>query len=504
MLGIRPETPVTSRPGIVGPTPRTAQALYGEVALHAALAVTAAGAMFAMSVGTLPLIVLVALVMCSLDFRNPLTLRNFVLLYTLALFGVGASYLHLSGVAILSDAVWYTIAFLVGYVGGSLPGFPRRRTGSSVGRPPGRGALRIVDIESALFVLIILNLLMLAYQFSRYGIVGYYQGRQLLDQALTYGKASTVSGAEQIVRFGLSDSGIALVVLYVTACFESKRAIRYRYPVALFLAVPILSLDRFDAVIGAFTLLAIYACDRRLSPGSQTRANAVSSVELRISRKRGRGAVILFGLVLALVTSIFVADLRSGFTNKSGGVPGPSDRVAMFTSEFEPVQAYEGIKANITILGHPHGRTIIWPLLLKVVPRAWDPNKPLNSGAYYMSIVRPKEWQAGYALPPTMFGDAYLNFGFGGALILCFVVGVAAARLDQAYKHSNMRGIAAYLLVFASCYAILRDPLSDGLAALLLTMNVWAVGNRVFRASAPILEDEINSEHVGPDRSAGV
>ena len=71
------------------------------------------------------------------------------------------------------------------------------------------------------------------------------------------------------------------------------------------------------------------------------------------------------------------------------------------------------------------------PFLLKVVPRSWYPSKPLNSGAYYMSTVRPAEWAAGYALPPTFFGDAYLSFGTRGAIVACLLLGMLATHLTS-------------------------------------------------------------------------
>jgi hypothetical protein len=195
-------------------------------------------------------------------------------------------------------------------------------------------------------------------------------------------------------------------------------------------------------------------------------------------------ALIFLGLAVAVATAAFVASIRGGKVNKSGSVGAQTDTVAMFASELTPVQAYGDITSNVEVLGHTDGRTIILPLLLKVVPRAWDPNKPLNSGAYYMSKIRPADWAAGYALPPTFWGDLYLCFGFGGAVIGSMVLGVVAARVDLAYRHTILGGIPWFLLLFANFYALVRDPLSESLSGIILTMFVWAVANRIFRPVA--------------------
>jgi hypothetical protein len=203
--------------------------------------------------------------------------------------------------------------------------------------------------------------------------------------------------------------------------------------------------------------------------------------------------------VLAVTTALFVAGLRSGFTPLGAAQPQSSSTVSLLTSELSTAQAYGDIKANIGVLGHPEGKTILLPLVFKVVPRSWYPNKPLNSGAYYMSIVRPAEFTAGYALPPTYFGDAYLSFGFGGALALALLLGALASRIDQAYKRVNLRWMPLFLLVFANYYSVLRDPISESLAGIILMAFVWWVGSSIFRAGTGV-EPVAQGEETGMSR----
>ncbi len=484
-----PPSPTRPSPGRARPTPARPvrdPSPYGILAARTLAAVGVGALLLAGGVRSTALVVLAVITVLAFDPRHLFSLKNFLLTYTILVFGVGGEFLHLTDRPIYVDIVAYTLVFLAAYAVASIPGpASEGDTGGPIdgGRSPvGRGPLSLVALEYALLTLIGLNLAFLAFQFLKYGVLGYYQGQGLLDQALTYGKASGTGGAEQIIRFALSDGAVGLVILYVKACFESATPIRYRYPAALFVALPILSLSRFNAVVGAVTLLAIFACDRRLTARPPLGSGATSATPpVPAAHRVSRAALVMLGLVLAVATAAFVASIRGGFTSKAGGVGSTPDTVAMFTSELSPVQAYGDIKANIGVLGHPHSKTIVLPLLLKIVPRAWYPNKPLNSGAYYMSTVRPAEWAAGFALPPTYYGDAYLNFGFVGALLAALLLGVVAARLDFGYRRVVIARIPWFLLAFANFYALMRDPVSDSLAGIALTLLVWAVGNRVFR-----------------------
>jgi hypothetical protein len=98
-----------------------------------------------------------------------------------------------------------------------------------------------------------------------------------------------------------------------------------------------------------------------------------------------------------------------------------------------------------------------------------------------MSTLRGPEFDAGYALPPTFFGDAFLSFGFGGALAACFVLGLVAVRLDLAFKNGVLKSVPLFLIAFANFYSLLRDPLSESLAGILLTLLVWFVGGKALR-----------------------
>ncbi len=447
--------------------------------------------------GNLALVAVVVLGVVAFDGRHLLTLKNFFLLYTLVVFGVGAGLLHLAPDSVFVDLLSYTVAFLAGYGIGSLRGRDRLAHGAMPGtatdpraRPTG---VPPVAAEAALLVLIGLNLAFLVVQLFRYGVVEYYRGQALLEQFLTYGQASTGGGAEQIARFLLRFSAVGLIVLYVQACLETRTRIRYGYPLTLLVVFPILTLRRYDAVVGGLTALAIYACERRVNAGrrrSDEPDGRSAPARPRPTVGLTRTAAVAGAMVSAVLAALAIGLLRQGLHADTTGAPATgTGSWPILTSELSPLQAYDEIRTNIGALGHPRGRTIVLPLVLKLVPRAWFPDKPLNSGAYYMSTLRPAEFEAGFTIPPTFFGDAYLNFGFAGALAACLLLGAVAARLDRGYKRAMLARVPIFLLVWANSFSIMRDPISESLAGVLLTLAVWLVGSHLLRpkSAAPVV-----------------
>lgn len=450
-----------------------------------------------LSFGDIPLTILLTIVAMAIDLRHPMSLKNFFLVYALLLFGVGTAAFHLPIVRVVADAVGFVIAFLAGYW---LSTFPAARIGSSTRRPPVgrskvRGQLRVAGVQRAMVTLLGLDFMLLLFEFSRFGVIGYYRGEQLVDQFLTYGKANAAGGAEQIIRFGLTYSAIALVVLYSQACLETAQTVRYRYAVGLLVVTPILFLHRFDAVIGAATCVAVYACERRANvlPTTPVRSSVGAPVRVRAGRRgRARRLVVMLSIFGAFGAAVLIGGLRGGALSSATQSAPSISTSGLLTEEFTPVQAYAEIKANHAILKPQLGKTIFLPLLFKVIPRAWFPNKPLNSGAYYMSVVRPAEFKAGFALPPTFFGDAILSFGRWGGMLLCSVLGFITARIDIGYKAVRPSRIPLFLIFFANYYGVMRFPISESLAGILLTLAVWRIANRWYRS--PTMDREGDRE----------
>jgi hypothetical protein len=499
----RPQAPTGQRRG-PGPAPAPASGeddgrQLASIGLRSLLAGLLAVAFAAVRVPSASLLVMAGVAAVAFDSRKLLSFRNFFITYVVVVFGLGAGLLHLGDTKVFGDAVVYLVAFLAGYLAssfrttaGARPRALSRRPRRPVPVQPvwtrvrRRGRPRLQSVEAAMVALLVCNAAFLVLQMYKYGPIGYFRGQGLLDQFLTYGQASASGGAEQIVRFVLQYSAVGLVVYYCQACFEVGAPVRYRYPIILLVGVPIVLLRRYDAVVGAVTVAAVYAWDRRIS----RRPDAFPAVVARRQRAARRGAAraVAIGVagIAAFTAAFAIGVIRLGFANTgpSGGVRAST--VPILSSELTTVQAYSDIKANIDKLRYQHGRTIVLPLLLKLVPRAWLPSKPLNSGGYYMSVVHPREYAAGYAIPPTFFGDLYLNFGLAGAVVGCLALGFLTARFDRAFGAGAARRFPYFLILYANFYAVLREPISESLAGILLIVAVWAAANRLLR-SRPVV-----------------
>jgi len=443
-------------------------ALFALFALHASVSVPGS-----IAVGG-------AILAIGWDRGHALSLRNVLLIYTVGLFAFGSALIDVSPRP-YKDMVIYVAAVLTGY---TLSSLRRRERGWNIraARKTFRiGADRIYMLETTIVLLIGLNLAILFYNLIQYGVGAFYSGQALLDQLSTYGKASVSGGVLQIAIFFIKYTGVAAVVLYVCTCLENRAKIRYRYPLALLVVVPILLLGRSDALTGAAFLLVVHAIDRRITAqrgaaGAAERQNRTQ----RVQRRSNQAIAIAIALAVAFTAAVLIGGLRQESSPAAAQASTLERHAPLLKSELTPIQAYSEIRKNEDVLGHPHGSTIVWPLVLKVVPRALFPAKPENSGAYYLSRIRPNEFAAGYALPPTFYGDAFLSFGLQGAALLSLLLGGIVARLDVAYKKASFARLPAFLVVYANFYGLLRNALSESLAAIVLTALALAVLRRLF------------------------
>jgi len=428
-----------------------------------------------------------ALLLLAFDKQHPVSLRNFFVVYTVALFCIGIPLFNLES-ALYVDMVLFVVVFLSGYAFSSLrrEQQPDSSPHTSARASAEQSRYRIRLVEHLMVVVACFQLLLLAINISRYGVGGFYSGQGLLDQLSTYGKASVSGGVIQIATFLLKYTALAIAIVYVQICMQARMKIRYRFLLLLLVALPILSLARSDALHGAGILLVVNASARRIS----ARAAAAEAVPTatgtadpgraaRLPSAPKRTLSIAVTMVVAILAGLLIGGLRqTALLPKAGSTPVERS-IPLLTSELSPIQAYSGIKNNGARLKRQHGATIVLPVIFKLLPRGLFPNKPINSGAYFMSVVRPAEFAAGFALPPTLFGDAHINFGMGGAVLACLLVGLTAARMDVAYKQARLSRLPWFLIVYANFYALVRSPLSETLAGILLTAAAWAVLSHV-------------------------
>lgn len=408
-------------------------------------------------------------VVLAFDARHLLTLKNYFLAYIMGLFVIGGRIIYQGVDDLPKDLLLYVLTFLLAYAIFSQTTHRQSR--------PQRAPTptNVASVEALLLVLAIAQIAAFIPQLLSYGVRGFYSGQALADLIGTYGKESFSGGAVVIVRELLATVTTATVVLYANSCIGTGTRIRYRFLAAVLLLAPLLALQRSVLLFGAFTLFAIRACERRFG-------------HVRPSSRRRRPAGLLvvgIATMLALVIAAGIGGLRathrSGNENSSpfsGSVLGD-----VLQGEFGPIVAYHEIKTNIDVLGYRYGSNIVLPLLTRVVPRAWLPAKPVTSSGYYMSKIRPGEFDAGYVLAPSIFAVAYLNFGMVGSLAVCVLVAALAARLDRAYREKYVGRLPWFLIVFASFYALMREDLSNSLFRLLVAMGAYLILRRLFARS---------------------
>lgn len=73
----------------------------------------------------------------------------------------------------------------------------------------------------------------------------------------------------------------------------------------------------------------------------------------------------------------------------------------------------------------PHGHPFLWgssyyAWILMPIPRSWISFKPSDTQVLFCQEVDPAMAQYGGTIPPTIYGDAYINFGSLGVLVFLF------------------------------------------------------------------------------------
>jgi hypothetical protein len=184
-------------------------------------------------------------------------------------------------------------------------------------------------------------------------------------------------------------------------------------------------------------------------------------------------------LATVLAAAVLIGSLREvAFSGVAPEVVASPDAVAPFVlGELSPITAYEAIRADVANTGYLVGETIFPPLVTKPFPRSWFPDKPINSSAYQMERNDPRAYAAGFIVASTVFGDVYLNFGLAGTSLFVFLLGIATAKLDFAFRKERSGAAPAFLVAFYYAYVILRSdtansvPLIVAVSAMYLILN---------------------------------
>jgi oligosaccharide repeat unit polymerase len=396
------------------------------------------------------------------DFTYYLGIKNIFLGYTFLIFDfAGCSYFYPKSNELFIDMIIYLIAFKIG----SISYISKSKTSKTVKYKDGNSELNdavLKRIEYSLLLPFVTRIALLFYNISKVGLVNFFAGQGLANKIESYGQENFQQGLDTIVTNLESSFTTALIVLYISTCLRMKKKVNYRFPVILMVFLPLISLQRSSVIFGLLFLL----------------------MTLYFENKRGLILKIMIGLFVSILVGTSIGALRDSSLSGSKSSNSSSDPWEFIYGELSPITAYQEIKESVVKNGYQYGYTIVAPLITKPLPRNWFIDKPLNSSAYYMKTYRQAEFDAGFMLAPSIFGDMYLNFGYIGCVLMCIVLGYLFKIFDYTLFGNPLTlsssQVIPYLMIFYnSFYAFLRNNLADSIFTILLTIALHKVTKKL-------------------------
>lgn len=413
----------------------------------------------------------IALLGLGINYRYPLSLRNFFLLYAVGVLYIGNGLVFPDRPYPALDLLLYVGTFLFGY---QLFVFPRRNLQPSETRGA-VAALPLADpsgatkshLEKLLWVLAALQALRWFFLLSSYGVTGYYSGQELVDRIVSYSESGSTTPA--IVNIGLTALISAAVALYCEQCIQARAKPNYKLLVLVLVALPAFSLQRGMLVYTSVLLAGVYVCVERAK-----RVDAAPTSTARGRRSRNR-LIALAVVGCAVLGAIKIGDIRSRSFNQRvlGASSSQNSLQQVLRAEFTPVIFYRDVKDNIDSLGYRYGTNIVAAFVTRFVPRSIWPNKPITSQEFYAKQLRPAELQQGHVLAPTLFGVGYLNFGLIGCAVLMALLGFVTAYVDQGYVAGLRSRIPLFLIISTWFYSLMRDDLATAAYSVFISIGLY-------------------------------
>lgn len=404
----------------------------------------------------LSVIVLSFLTIVALDFAHPLVLRNYFLVYTCLMFGVARLFFIPQDNIYTIHGIFYSFAFYVGtlirkYLFKGRIIYKKTILYNRINR-------RISAVWALLIIILILKTLVNIYTILNTGISSYFGGNSMVSTIENYGQQNVSGGFDIILSSFFSSSIIAVVAMYVGIHLKNGRKLNYIALSYALLFLPLLSLSRNAFAFGLITMLLIYTMAEN-------------------TKGRLSGKLLLYGaitLIFLTFVGITIGRLRESQINISSNAEASSSLMMVY-GELSPIVAYETIKTNLDkgVLSHQYGKTIIPPIIFKVVPRSWYPDKPINSTAYYAQKTNSDAFENGFMIPSTFYGDLYLNFGLIITIFICIFFGYFVAVLDYAYMDNIKSVLFIYLIIHNNFYAFLRNNIPEGFMNIFLTFAIY-------------------------------
>lgn len=291
----------------------------------------------------------------------------------------------------------------------------------------------------------------------KYGISVFYGGQLLVNNIQNYGNEDFNGGLEALFSGVERAIVLSFTSLYIYSCISVKHKINYRLLSTLFIVLPLLSLQRSSVASGImFLVLTIY-----------------------LNNRKAANISFVVGILFLMATGIGVRMIRE---NALMGEISSTENIGntFIYGELSPVKAYVEIKVLTGEKGYQYGSTLFLPFLLKLVPRNWVPDKPLNSSAYYTTEFYPEHAGSGFFLAPSIFGDIYLNFGYLGCVFGSAILGFLFSKLDRLIIKNKFGSLPLYFIVYYNAYPLLRNNLSDSLFITLISYLLFLIASKLF------------------------
>lgn len=330
---------------------------------------------------------------------------------------------------------------------------------------------RLIDIKNARNILLIflyLNFFVIMFSIISVGAVNYFSGSLLIDSIENYGKLDNEGAAKTLIFFLLSLTTLAIISIFIerhidlqnfllvqSSGHESSKLISnskksvIKFTLVWFLLIPLLHIGRGAFVLGLISLLAVFFWSRiRISP-----------------------LIYLLGITMAIPTFVFIGQSRQS------NLDAAAENTIQFqlASELTPWIGYNEVKSNIDILNFQYGKTLILPFFVQFIPRGFWPEKPINTSAYFNTVIYADAAAAGFMLPITIMGVLYLNFGFLGVITGVFALGMYSGAIDSRVCYSRNSNFGFYLIGFSTFFGLLRNDTSLALFQLISCFFIYFI-----------------------------
>jgi hypothetical protein len=336
---------------------------------------------------------------------------------------------------------------------------------------------QIISIKNArniLLILVLINFFVIAFTILSVGSEYYFSGSLLTDSIENYGKSNNAEAAKTLIYFLLSLTTLAIISIFIERHIDlqnfllarnsgnassklisnSKKSV-IKFTLVWFLLIPLLHISRGEFVLGLISLFAVFFW----------------------SRIRASLLIYLLGITVAITTFVFIGQLRQSNLD-AGAVNTIQYHLA---SELTPWIGYNEVKKNIDKLNFQYGKTLIIPFFVQFIPRGFWTEKPINTSAYFNTIIYGDAADAGFMLPITIMGVLYLNFGFLGVITGVFILGIYSGAIDSRVCCSRNSSFGFYLIGFTTFFSLLRNDTSVALFQLISCFFIYFIIKRGIR-----------------------